>query len=379
MYDMSLNKEEQLILKAVREYAEKHVAPAAKGADRAGEVCWEAVNRGIELGLHALAIPAEYGGPGVSHVLSVILVEEISKACTGITGTLLACNPASYPVLIAGNEEQKRYFADLILGGKLAAFCLTEPGAGSDAGAVATTAVRDGDEWVLNGTKRFVTNGGVAGVYTVFATVDRALGLKGLTAFMVERDREGVQIGAKEDKMGIRATSTTDVVFTDVRVPADHLLGGEGDGFKIAMKTLDLSRPVVAAQAVGIAQAALDLAVVYAGERKQFGKPIAANQGVQFMLADMAIKTEAARWLTRRAAWLQDAGLPSTKEAAMAKTFAGDTAMSVTTDAVQVFGGYGYSRDYPVEKLMRDAKITQIYEGTAQIQRLVVAGQLLRG
>jgi alkylation response protein AidB-like acyl-CoA dehydrogenase len=376
MYDMT--HEDQLVVNAVREYAQKHVAPAAKEADRKGEICWQAVNAGIELGLHALAIPAEYGGPGVSHMLSAVLVEEVSKACAGITGTLLACNPASYPVLIAGSEETKRRFAEMILGGRLAAFCLTEPGAGSDAGAVATTAVKDGDEWVLNGVKRFVTNGGVASVYSVFATCDKSLGLKGLTAFMVERNREGITIGAKEDKMGIRATNTTDVVFTDVRVPANQMLGRQGDGFKIAMKTLDLSRPVVAAQAVGIATAALESATTYAAERRQFGQPIAANQGIGFMLADMAIQTEAARWLTRRAAWLQDAGLPFTKEAAMAKTLAGDTAMRVTTDAVQVFGGYGYSRDYPVEKLMRDAKIMQIYEGTAQIQRIVVAGQLMR-
>ncbi|MDR1961616.1 MAG: acyl-CoA dehydrogenase family protein [Gracilibacteraceae bacterium] len=378
MYDMTLTQEEQLMIQSVREFAETVIKPAAKKADETGEFPWDVINKGVELGLHALPVPEEHGGPGLSSVMTAVIAEEMSKACAGIGTTLGATGLSCYPVVIAGNEAQKKLFFDFIMGGKMGAFCLTEPNAGSDSGSVATTAVRDGDEYVLNGSKTFITNGGVASVYTVFATVDRAKGLKGLSAFIVERDRAGVAVGKEENKMGIRASNTTDVIFENVRIPADHLLGKEGDGFKIAMLTLDKSRPSVGAQAVGICQAALDACVVYVNERKQFGKPIAANQAIQFMLADMAIQTEAARWLVRRAAYLQDAGQPFSKEAAMAKTFAGDTAMKVTTDAVQIFGGYGYSRDYPIEKLMRDAKIMQIFEGTNQIQRVVIAGQLLR-
>ncbi|MDR1603929.1 MAG: acyl-CoA dehydrogenase family protein [Gracilibacteraceae bacterium] len=378
MYDMTLSQEEQLMLQSVREYSENVIAPAAKEADATGEFPWDVVKKGIELGLHALPIPEAYGGAGISSVLMSILAEEMSKACAGIATTLGATGLSCYPVLIAGNEEQKKLYFDTIMAGALGAFCLTEPGAGSDSGSVAATAERDGGDYVLNGSKTFITNGGVAGIYTVFATVDRSRGLKGLSAFMVERGRAGLSVGKEENKMGIRASNTTDVVFTNVRVPASHLLGREGDGFKIAMTTLDRSRHSVGAQAVGICQAALEASIRYANERKQFGKPIGANQAIQFMLADMATQTEAARWLVRRAAWLQDQGLPYSMESAMAKTFAGDTAMQVTTDAVQIFGGYGYSRDYPIEKLMRDAKIMQIFEGTNQIQRVVIAGRLLK-
>ncbi|MDR1321556.1 MAG: acyl-CoA dehydrogenase family protein [Gracilibacteraceae bacterium] len=376
MYD--LTQEEQLIIQSVREYAENVMAPAAKEADVTGEFPWEVINKGIELGLHALSIPEEYGGPGMSALMSAVISEELSKACAGMATTLGATGLSCYPVLIAGTDEQKKLYFDIIQSGKLGAFCLTEPGAGSDSGSVAATAVREGGEYVLNGNKTFITNGAVASVYTVFATVDRAKGLKGLSAFIVERDRAGVSVGKEENKMGIRASNTTDVIFTNVRIPAGHLLGKEGDGFKIAMKTLDSSRAGVGAQAVGICQAALEASIRYANERKQFGAPISANQGIQFMLADMAIQTEAARALVRHACRLQDAGQPYGKEAAMCKTFAGDTAMKVTTDAVQIFGGYGYSRDYPIEKLMRDAKIMQIFEGTNQIQRVVVAGHILR-
>jgi alkylation response protein AidB-like acyl-CoA dehydrogenase len=378
MYDMTLSQEEKLMLQSIREYSENVIAPAAKEADATGEFPWDVVNKGIELGLHALPIPESYGGAGISSVMTAVISEEMSKACAGIATTLGATGLSCYPVLIAGSEDQKKLYFDAIMAGKLGGFCLTEPGAGSDSGAVATTAARDGDEYVLNGNKTFITNGGVAGIYTVFATVDKSKGLKGLSAFIVERDRDGVSVGKEENKMGIRASNTTDVIFTNARVPADHLLGKEGDGFKIAMMTLDRSRHIVGAQAVGISQSALAACVRYANERKQFGKPISANQAIQFMLADMATQTEAARWLVRRAAWLQDQGLPYSMESAMAKTFAGDTAMKVTTDAVQIFGGYGYSRDYPIEKLMRDAKIMQIFEGTNQIQRLVIAGQLLK-
>ncbi|MDR1070103.1 MAG: acyl-CoA dehydrogenase family protein [Gracilibacteraceae bacterium] len=376
MYD--LTQEEQLIIQSVREYAENVMAPAAKEADVTGEFPWDVINKGIELGLHALPIPEEYGGPGMSALMSAIIAEELSRACAGMATTLGATGLSCYPVLIAGTDAQKKLYFDIIQSGKLGAFCLTEPGAGSDSGSVATTAVREGGEYVLNGNKTFITNGAVASVYTVFATVDRSKGLKGLSAFIVERDRAGVSVGKEENKMGIRASNTTDVIFTNTRIPAGNLLGKEGDGFKIAMKTLDSSRAGVGAQAVGICQAALEASVRYANERKQFGAPIAANQAIQFMLADMAIQTEAARALVRHACRLQDAGQPYGKEAAMCKTFAGDAAMKVTTDAVQIFGGYGYSRDYPIEKLMRDAKIMQIFEGTNQIQRVVIAGHILR-
>ncbi|MDR1321847.1 MAG: acyl-CoA dehydrogenase family protein [Gracilibacteraceae bacterium] len=378
MYDMSLTEEENLMIQSVKEFTQTTIAPAVKEIDISGEFPWDIVNKLIDLGLHAMPVPAEYGGPGLSSVMSAILAEELAKGCPGIATTVGANGLTSYPILLTGTEAQKKLYFDLLMSGKLAAFCLTEPNAGSDAGAVATTAVKEGGEYVLNGQKTFITNGGVAGVYTVFATQDKSKGIKGLSAFIVERDRPGISVGKEENKMGIRASNTTDVFLENVRIPADHLLGKEGEGFKIAMQTLDKARPIVGAISVGLSQAALDASIKYSKERQQFGKPICANQALQFMLADMAIQTEAARWLVHRACYLIDAGLPYGKESAIAKTFASDTAMKVTTDAVQIFGGYGYSRDYPIEKMMRDAKIMQIFEGTNQVQRMVIAGQLLR-
>lgn len=378
MFNMSLSDDQRDLQKLVRDFAQKKVAPVAKQYDHAGEFPWELFNELVKLGLHCMPAPEEFDGPGLDSLTCSLLTEELARADVGFATTVCANGLASYPVLLAGSKEQQKLFFDIIMQGKIAAFCLTEPNAGSDAGAAATTARREKDEYVLNGTKCFITNGALADVYTVFASVDRSKGIKGLSAFLVERDRPGVSVGKEEDKMGIRSTNTTDVIFQDVRIPADHLLGKEGEGFKIAMQTLDIARPIVGALGVGLSQSAVDLSVKYAKERVQFGKPIAVNQAIQFMLADMAIQTAAARNLVYHAAYLKDSGQPCTMEAAIAKTFTSDTAMKVSIDAVQIFGGYGYSREYPVEKLMRDAKILQIFEGTNQVQRMVIAGQLLR-
>jgi len=378
MFNMSFTDEQKDLQKMVREFAQKRVFPQAKELDRAGVFAGDLFNEIFQMGLHCMNQPEEYGGPGLDSVTCALLIEELAKGDVGFATTIAANGLAAYPVILAGTDEQKKRFFEIVDHGKLAGFCLTEPNAGSDAASIATTARLDGDEYILDGSKCFITNGGVADVYTVFATVDRSKGLKGLCAFLVERDRTGVSVGKKEDKLGIRTTSTCDVIFQNVRIPITNLLGEEGQGFKIAMETLDCSRPVVGALGVGLGQAAVDMSIKYAKERVQFGKPIAAFQAIQFMLADMAIQVEASRWLVYRAAHLKDAGQPFTKEAAMAKTIASDTAMKVSVDAVQIFGGYGFSREYPIEKLMRDAKILQIFEGTNQIQRMVIANQLFK-
>ena len=378
MFNMSFSDDQKDLQKLVREFSQKRVAPVAKKHDQDGEFPKELFSELVKLGLHCMPAPEEFDGPGLDSLTCAMLTEELARADVGFATTTCTNGLAAYPVLLSGSKAQQKLFFDIVMKGKLAAFCLTEPNAGSDAGAVATVARREGDEYVLNGTKCFITNGGIADVYTVFASVDRSKGIKGLSAFLVERSRPGVSSGKEEDKMGIRSTNTTDVIFQDVRIPADHLLGKEGEGFKIAMQTLDIARPIVGALGVGLSQSALDLSVKYAKERVQFGKPISANQAIQFMLADMAIQTAAARNLVYHAAYLKDSGQPSSLDAAIAKTFASDTAMKVSVDAVQIFGGYGYSREYPVEKLMRDAKILQIFEGTNQVQRMVIAGQLLR-
>ncbi|MDF2635377.1 MAG: acdA 4 [Pelosinus sp.] len=378
MFNMSFTDEQKDLQKMVRQFTQERVFPEAKELDRKGEFAKDLFKEAVELGINCMNAPEEYGGPGLDSVTCVLLTEELAKGDVGFATTLAANGLAAYPVLLAGTAEQKQRFFDIINQGKLAAFCLTEPNAGSDAGSVATKARRDGDEYVLDGTKCFITNGGLADVYTVFATVDSKKGVRGLSAFLVERSRPGVSVGKEENKMGIRTANTAEVILQNVRIPASNLLGREGGGFKIAMNTLDISRPVVAALGVGLGQAAIDLCTKYAKERVQFGKAISTFQAIQFLLADMAIQVEAARWLTYRAAYLRDVGQPFTKEAAMAKTMGGDVAMKVSVDAVQIFGGYGYSGEYPVEKLMRDAKILQIFEGTNQIQRMVVAGQLLK-
>lgn len=371
--------EEQLDLqRMVADFGKKEVVPVASEYDRNGEFPMDLYKKAFEMGLHMIDIPEEYGGGGLDAVTAVILQEELAKYDAGFSIGVFSSGLAVKPVLIAGTDEQKKYFADSIVEGKFAAFALTEPNAGSDAGATKTTAVKDGDDYILNGRKCFITSGGVADIYVVFASTDREKGVKGLSAFIVDRNTKGVSVGKEEDKMGIRLSNTCDVVFENVRVPAKNLLGKEGSGFKLAMMTLDMSRPSCAATAVGICQAALDYSIEYAKERKTFGRPIVANQAIQFKLADMKIKTEIARQYVRYTASLIDKKVPYSTEAAIAKCYAGDAVVEVTQEAVQILGGYGYSREYPVEKLYRDAKIFQIFEGTNEIQRVVIAGNIIR-
>lgn len=300
------------------------------------------------------------------------------KADAGFAVSVGACGLAATPVMMAGTDAQKRKMADILSEGGLAAFCLTEADAGSDAAALKTTAVKDGNDYIINGAKTFITNGGVSDIYTVFATVDRSLGAKGITAFLVERDREGVLVGKEENKMGIRLSNTTDVVFQNVRIPAENMVGSIGQGLKITLGTLDRSRGTGAIAAVGLCQKAIELSTAYAKERKTFGKPIITNQSIQFKLADMEIKTQIARQMVHYHARLMDEGIVDGTVSAIAKVYAGDVAVEVALDAIQIFGGFGYSREYPVEKLLRDAKIFQIFEGTAEIQRMVIAGALAR-
>ena len=379
MIGFALTDEQKALQDTARRFARAEIAPVAAKLDREERFPREICEKAFELGLVNLTLPAELGGPGLSHVEQVLVQEEIAAGCVAVATTLVANDLALLPILLAGSDEQKdrllRPFTERL---RFASFCLTEPGAGSDAAGITTRARRDGDDYVLEGTKCFITNGGVADQLTVFATVDPKLGRKGISCFVVEGRPPGLTVAKKEEKMGQRASETVMLHFDGVRVPARNRVGAEGDGFGIAMATLDNSRPLTAIFAVGIARAALEHAVAYARERRQFGRPIAELQGVQFMLADMASDVEAARLLTWKAAWLLDAGQRNTLVSSHAKRFAADMAMRATTDAVQIFGGYGYSREYPVEKLMRDAKLIQIYEGTSQIQRLVIARELLR-
>ena len=354
------------------------MAPVCAECDRSGELPMAAYDKALEMGLHCMEIPEEFGGGGIDYMTVAAACEEMGKVDAGFATTMGATGLAIKPVLLAGTATQKQMYSDILTQKKFAAFCLTEPMAGSDAGACTTTAIRDGDEYIINGSKCFITNGGIADVYVVFANVDRSKGLKGLTAFIVERSRPGVSTGKEEDKFGIRLSNTCDVIFEDVRVPAANRLGEEGEGFKIAMRTLDLSRPFIGAIAVGISQRALDEAVSYSKTRVTFGKPIAKQQALQFMMADMDMQTEAARQTVIYCINRIMMHLPYSREAAICKCFAGDTAVKSALDAIQILGGYGYSREYPVEKLLRDAKIFQIFEGTNQIQRVVIAGQLLK-
>lgn len=378
--DFKLSEEHEMIRKMVRDFAQKEVAPTAAQRDEDETFDMDIFHKMAELGLTGIPWPEEYGGIGSDYLAYVIAVEELSRVCAS-TGVVLSAHTslAGWPLFKYGNEEQKqKYLRPLAEGRKMGAYCLTEAGSGSDAGGMKTTAKLDGDDYVLNGSKIFITNGGIADTYIVFAVTDPESKHKGTSAFIVESTFEGFSVGKKEKKMGIRSSPTTEVVLDNCRVPKENLLGEEGDGFIIAMKTLDGGRNGIAAQAVGIAQGALDAAVDYSKERTQFGKPIVANQGISFKLADMATATEASRLLTYQAAWLESNDLPYGKASAMAKLMAGDTAMKVTTEAVQVFGGYGYTKDYPVERYMRDAKITQIYEGTQEIQRLVISRMLTK-
>lgn len=381
-----LTGEQELVRANVRKIAEERIVPRAGEIDKTGEYPWDLLELFKQQDLLGLSVPEEYGGSGADMLTYCLVVEEVARACASTSLIIAAQELGLMPILLGGSKEQKRKYLPRIAKGEyICAFGLTEPNAGSDAGGIRTRARREGDEYLLNGNKCFITNGGIADVYIIFAKTDPDAGLKGISAFIVEKDTPGFSVGKQEDKMGIKGSATAELILEDVRVPAANLLKREGAGFGIAMQTLDMTRPGIGAQALGIAQGALDCAVAYARERKQFGQTIGSFQGIQFMLADMSTRVEAARQLLYKSASLignsKELGVaPSevTRFSAMAKLFASDTAMQVTTDAVQILGGYGYMKEYPVERMMRDAKITQIYEGTNQIQRLVI-GKCLVG
>ncbi len=378
--DYFLTEDQLEIQELARKVAEEKIKPVRAKYDEENTFPWEIVEVFKQTDLFAVLIPEEYDGISGKVLDVAIITEELSRVCGGIGLALGGTGLGIYPILLSGSEEQKQKYLPIIANGeKLAAFALTEANAGSDAGGIECTAVKAGEHYILNGTKQWITNGGEADIYTVFALTDKSKGARGCSCLIVEKGMEGFSFGKKEDKMGIRGSATRELIFDNVKVPLENLVGREGTGFMTAMKTLDKSRPMVAAQAVGIAQGAYEEAARYSKERHQFGKPISANQGVQFMLADMATQIEAARALVYATARLIDSGSKRyAKESAMCKLFASDMAMKVTTDAVQILGGYGYMKEYPVEKMMRDAKITQIYEGTNQIQRSVIASNLLK-
>ena len=377
--DFKLSEEHELFRRTAREFAQKELEPRAKEFEDKHEVSPEILQKLGELGYLGLAVPEEYGGVGADALSYVIVMEELSKACASTSTAVSVQNSlVEFPIVEFGTEEQKRrYLPKLATGEWFGAFGLTEPEAGSDAAGMKTTAVRDGDFYVLNGTKRFITNAAFAQVFIVFALTDPAAGNKGVSCFIVERGTPGFTVGGEEDKMGIRGTSTCELFFEDCRVPAENLLGVENKGFKIAMLTLDAGRIGIAAQALGIAEAALEESVKYAQERIAFGKPLAAFQAIQFKLADMKAQIEAARWLVYHAAWKKDQGEDYILESSLAKLYAAEIASKVADEAVQIHGGYGYIRDYKVERLYRDARITRIYEGTSEIQKLIIARQLL--
>ena len=378
--DFSFTKQEQLFLQMIREFAEKEVKPLAAEVDEEERFPMETVKKMAKIGLMGIPIPAQYGGAGGTNIMYGMAVEELSRVCA-TTGVILSAHTSlcCAPILEAGTEEQKmKYLPKLASGEWIGAFGLTEPNAGTDAAGQQTTAVLDGDEWVLNGSKIFITNGSYADVFIVIAMTDKSLGTKGISAFIVERTAPGFSIGKKEKKMGIRGSATTELIFEDCRIPKENLLGQIGKGFGLAMKTLDGGRIGIAAQALGIAQGAMDETVRYTKERKQFGRSISQFQNTQFQMADLETKVQAARLLVRRAHYNKDNGIPYSAEAAMAKLFCAETAMEDTTKAVQFHGGYGYTREYPVERMMRDAKITEIYEGTSEVQRMVIAGKLFK-
>jgi alkylation response protein AidB-like acyl-CoA dehydrogenase len=372
------SEEHDMLRDAVRSLAEAKIAPYAAAVDEEARFPQEALDALTANDLHAVHVPEAYGGAGADALATVIVIEEVARACASSSLIPAVNKLGSLPVILSGSEElKKKYMTPLAKGEGMFSYCLSEPDAGSDAAGMKTRAVRDGDFWVLNGVKRWITNAGVSEYYTVMAVTDPSKRSKGISAFVVEKSDEGVSFGAPEKKLGIKGSPTREVYLDNVRIPADRMIGAEGTGFATAMKTLDHTRITIAAQALGIAQGALDYAKGYVKERKQFGKPIADFQGIQFMLADMAMKIEAARQLTYAAAAKSERGDSDlTFQGAAAKCFASDVAMEVTTDAVQLLGGYGYTRDYPVERMMRDAKITQIYEGTNQVQRIVMARNL---
>lgn len=378
--NFQLTREQELVRQMVREFAINEVKPIAAEIDETEEFPMENVKKMAELGMMGIPFSTQYGGAGGDTLSYIMTVEELSKVC-GTTGVIVSAHTSLCGSVIDqfGTPAQKeKYLPDLATGRKIGAFGLTEPGAGTDAAGQQTVAVLDGDNYILNGSKIFITNGGVAETFIIFAMTDRSQGTKGISAFVVEKSFPGFSIGKKEDKLGIRASSTTELIMENCIVPKENLLGKEGKGFGVAMKTLDGGRIGIAAQALGIAEGALEEAIAYMKERKQFNRPLAAFQGLQWMIADMDTKVEAARYLVYKAACLKDAGLPYSVEAARAKLFAAEVAMDVTTKAVQIFGGYGYTKEYPVERMMRDAKITEIYEGTSEVQKMVIAGSALR-
>ena len=378
--DFSLTEDQKMLRTMVRDFAEKELEPVAARIDQEASFPAEQIRKAVELGLTGAGFPEEYGGGGGGKMEEIIVTEELSRVCASISVIVFAsAGLAGGPLYEFGSEEQRqRFFVPIARGEKLACFALTEPGAGSDVAALETSAARQGVGYILNGTKIFITNGAEADIILVFATLDRALRHRGITGFIVEKGSPGFRVGKVEHKLGITASSTAELVFEDCFVPEANRLGNEGEGFKIALSAIDASRVSVAAQGVGIAQGAFDKALAYARERQQFGQPIADFQAIQWFLADMATQIDAARLLTYRAAYLQDQGLPFVKEASMAKLYAAEAAAFVTTKAVQIHGGYGYTRDYPVERYFRDARILEIYEGTSEMQRMTIARQLLR-
>ena len=378
--DFMLTEQQQMMKKLFAEFAEKEVKPLAAEVDEEERFPRETVEKMKACKMMGIPYSREYGGAGADYLCYILAVEELSKKC-GTTGVVLSAHTSlgTWPIAQFGTPEQKeRYLPDLCTGKKLAAFGLTEPNAGTDAAGQQTTAVKDGEDYILNGTKIFITNAGEADVYIIFAMTDKSKGTHGISAFIVEKGMPGFTVGQHEKKLGIRGSATSELIFNNVRLSKDQLLGQEGKGFKIAMMTLDGGRIGIAAQALGIAQGAIDEVVPYVKSRKQFGRPISKFQNTQFQLADMQTKVDAARWLVYDAAMKKEKGMPYSVEAAKAKLFASEVAMEVTTKAIQLMGGYGYTRDYPVERMFRDAKITEIYEGTSEIQRVVISGNILR-
>ncbi len=376
--NFALTEEQKMLQGLARDFARHEIAPVAEHYDRTGEFPLPVIAKAREAGLINTNIPMDYGGVGASLVEEAVICEELAWGCTGISTAILINNLAAIPIVLAGSAEQKKEWLGRMTGGHLGSYAVTEPAAGSDVAGMLSTAVKKGDEYVIKGSKTFISNASYSDFFVVFAYTDKAAKHRGMSAFIVERNRPGFSVSKKFDKLGQRASDTAEITLDDVVVPECNRLGKEGDGFKIAMLVFDRSRPTVAASAVGLAQRALDECVKYAKERTTFGVPIWQHQGIGFMIADMAMNVEAARLLAFKAAWLVDQGQPNTKFAAFAKAFAADTAMKTATDAVQVFGGYGFMKEYPVEKLMRDVKVYQIYEGTSQIQRTIIMRELFR-
>lgn len=375
--DFSYSTEQQEIRDQVLKFAKNEMIPHAQAFDESGEMPMDILRKAWELGFVNTCIPAEFGGVGFGAQDTVSITENLAYGCMGMNTIIMANDLALLPIVIGGTDEQKeKFLRPFTEDYKIASFCLTEPGNGSDAGGIKTTFKEDGDSWIINGDKMWITNAGYADLFVVYGTIDPELRHKGISCLVVDAKTEGIEVGAPEKKMGHRCSDTRGMRFNNVRVPKENMLGKPGEGWNIAMKTLDHSRPMVAASALGGAQCAYDHAVKYSSERSQFGKPISNFQAIQFMIANMAMKIEASRLLINKAAWMLDNGISNTKIASYAKAFAADSCMEITTDAVQIFGGYGYSKEYPVEKLMRDAKLIQIYEGTSQIQRMVIAKEI---